>query len=171
MSYRTEQNVTPLEMLPELEDLERGQHGEGNYQQPAVQGGASYAKNATYPGAAMLPPAEVGRIGRFIRNGYSTPVEAGMFPYNQAPVGPPRGPVPMGHAAENYGTPIGQDQEKSFTTFNMPKDSPSCLSFAEHHANCPICSKFYNNDKTIYLIAIIVLSVVCILLLKRVLDM
>lgn len=177
MSYSTVQNVTPIDMLPELEDLERGQYGGGNPHQPSVQGGSSYATNATYPGAAMLPPAEVDRVGRFIRGGHSTPVEAGMVPYNQAPVGPPPEAVPMGpvgppgHAAEHYGTPIGQEQEKPLTTFNMPKDSPSCLSFAEHHANCPICSKFYNNDKTIYVIAIVVLAVVCILLLKRVLDL
>ena len=54
--------------------------------------------------------------------------------------------------------------------FNMPFGSPSCLDVAEHISKCPICSKFYNTDKTIYIIAIITLAIICILLLKKVLD-
>lgn len=46
----------------------------------------------------------------------------------------------------------------------------SCIDIAKHIQECPICSKFYNNDKTVYVIVIIVLSVVCLLLLKRVLN-
>ena len=52
----------------------------------------------------------------------------------------------------------------------MPDGTPSCLDVAEHIANCPICSKFYSTDKTIYIIAIVILSIICILLLKKVLD-
>lgn len=54
--------------------------------------------------------------------------------------------------------------------FNMPIGSPSCLDVADHISKCPICSKFYNTDKTIYIIAIITLAIICILLLKKVLD-
>mgnify|MGYP003684366771 CR=1 FL=1 len=46
----------------------------------------------------------------------------------------------------------------------------SCLEISEHIKNCPICSKFYNNDNTVYIIVIVILSIICILLLKRVLD-
>ena len=60
--------------------------------------------------------------------------------------------------------------EEHFKTFNMPPGTPTCLDVAEHIANCPICSKFYNTDKTIYIIAIIALAIICILLLKKVLD-
>jgi hypothetical protein len=72
-----------------------------------------------------------------------------------------------------------QDQEQEFRNpyipeqkeaFNMPTNTPSCLEVAEHILFCPICSRFYNNDKTVYIIAIIVLSLICCLLLKRVLD-
>jgi len=165
MSYRTAQNVTPINMLPELEDLEAG-----NLNQPSSQGG-EYATTATYTGATMLPPKESEKFGRFIRGSHQAPNASGMAPYNQAPqpMGPPGPQVP----AEHYGTPIGQEGpagQEGLKTFSMPKNSPSCLDVAEHIANCPICSKFYNNDKTIYIIAIVVLAVVCILLLKRVLD-
>jgi hypothetical protein len=61
-------------------------------------------------------------------------------------------------------------QYNSFRSFNLPHNSPSCIDIAEHIANCPICSKFYNTDKSIYIIAIIVLVILCILLLKKVLD-
>jgi hypothetical protein len=54
--------------------------------------------------------------------------------------------------------------------YNMPDNTPSCLDIAEHVVNCPICSKFYNDDKTIYIIAIIVLAVICLLLLKKILS-
>ena len=65
-----------------------------------------------------------------------------------------------------------QDQavQEGFKHFNMPIGSPSCLDVAEHISKCPICSKFYNTDKTIYIIAIITLAIICILLLKKVLD-
>ena len=63
-----------------------------------------------------------------------------------------------------------QDVQESFKHFNMPIGSPSCLDVAEHISKCPICSKFYNTDKTIYIIAIITLAIICILLLKKVLD-
>jgi len=45
-----------------------------------------------------------------------------------------------------------------------------CIEVAEHISNCPICSKFYNVDKTPYILAIVILSIVCIILLKRVLS-
>lgn len=170
MGYSTARNVTQIEMLPELEDLENGRPGSGMPHQPAVAGGSSYATNANYPGAQMLPPAEAERVGRHIRGGHIPPAAAGMELYDQAPgpmpSGPP-GPVPMPH----YGTPIGQEEElQNVKTFNMPNNSPDCLTIAEHIANCPVCGKLYKNDNTVYIIAIIVLAVVCILLLKKVLD-
>jgi hypothetical protein len=129
----------------------------------------------------MIPRQEIDRVGRLIRGSHATPAEAGMAPYMPPPPsaaqmympqqGPQQGPMvnpgnPGFSAVEKYGDPI--DAPKS--AFNMPADTPSCLSVAEHIASCPICSKFYNNDKTIYIIAIVVLALVCILLLKRVLD-
>jgi hypothetical protein len=72
-----------------------------------------------------------------------------------------------------------QDQDQEFRTpyipekkeaFNMPTNTPSCLEVAEHIQFCPICSRFYNNDKTVYIIAIILLAIICCLLLKRVLN-
>lgn len=52
----------------------------------------------------------------------------------------------------------------------MPDLVITCPMIFEHIKNCPICSKFYNSDKTMYVIAIVLLSIVCIILLKRVLE-
>ena len=46
----------------------------------------------------------------------------------------------------------------------------SCLDVAGHIQECPICSKLYSCDKSVYLVIIIILSVACMLLLRRVLE-
>ena len=45
----------------------------------------------------------------------------------------------------------------------------SCIEIAKHIKNCPICSKFYDTDKSLYIIVIIILLIFCILLLKKIL--
>lgn len=55
-------------------------------------------------------------------------------------------------------------------SYNHTHDNLSCLAIADHISTCPICSKFYNNDKTIYIIAIAVLLIVCLILTKKVLE-
>jgi len=47
----------------------------------------------------------------------------------------------------------------------------NCLDIASHVQDCPICSKFYNTDKTIYIIIIIILSLICLLLVKKLLNL
>jgi hypothetical protein len=54
---------------------------------------------------------------------------------------------------------------------NIPSNSPySCLDISSHIENCPICSKFYNTDKTIYVITILILIIFCIILIKKIID-
>jgi hypothetical protein len=43
----------------------------------------------------------------------------------------------------------------------------SCIEIAKHIKDCPICSKFYDTDKSLYIIIIIILIIFCILLLKK----
>ena len=167
MSY---QQVTPIEMLPELEDLERGNSrgGPPNYNS-ATQGSSPYTTNANYLGQTMIPAAEAERIGRFIRDGHSAPTEAGMEPYNEAPP-PLMSQNNLDQNMVNSKNAVEVPNNDNYKSFNMPNNSPSCLDVAEHIANCPICSKLYNNDKTIYIVAIIVLAILCLILLKRVLN-
>jgi len=51
------------------------------------------------------------------------------------------------------------------------ENTPSCLDIYSHIENCPICSRHYKRDNSIFIIAIIILSIICILLLKKVLNL
>jgi hypothetical protein len=46
----------------------------------------------------------------------------------------------------------------------------NCKDFFDHVKGCPICSKFYNTDRTLYIIIIVILALVTLILLKRVLE-
>lgn len=46
----------------------------------------------------------------------------------------------------------------------------TCIDVANHIQNCPICSRFYENDKSIYIVIIIILIIVCGILLKKLID-
>jgi hypothetical protein len=159
MSLYAGQNVTPLEMLPDLEDLERDS---GARQSMTMHEGNTYPPM----GDRILAPDDAKRYAKYIRNDRRLPPpEAGMTSYG----------MDINVTDENninvYTEPeSNQMQYNSFRSFNLPHNSPSCIDIAEHIANCPICSKFYNTDKSIYIIAIIVLVILCILLLKKVLD-
>ena len=46
----------------------------------------------------------------------------------------------------------------------------SCIDIARHIKSCPICSRFYDNDKSAYIIGIVFLLVICIILLKKIVE-
>ena len=46
-----------------------------------------------------------------------------------------------------------------------------CLDVHSHIQNCPICSRFFKHDNSLYIIAIIVLSIICIILFKKILNL
>jgi hypothetical protein len=46
-----------------------------------------------------------------------------------------------------------------------------CLDVHSHIQTCPICSRFFKHDNSIYIIAIIVLSIICIILFKKILNL
>ena len=80
--------------------------------------------------------------------------ESGMSPYHQPPPPPPE-----------FFHPPPPSQE-----YRHP-NSPTCIEVADHIAGCPICSKFYKNDCSVYIISIVLLAIICILLLKKVLNL
>lgn len=130
--YGQRNNVTMLNELPELEDLE----GIGDSRNQDIKGGPEYQK--------------------YIRNSHTMMSHSGMNRMNmdQEPPQPlPPSPPP----------PVPRPVPEVHMTYN-------CIDIARHIQDCPICSRFYNNDKTIYIIIIIVLSLICLLLLKKVLN-
>ena len=63
-------------------------------------------------------------------------------------------------------------QQRSHQAQHSPQSANreiSCIEIAKHIKSCPICSKFYDTDKSLYIIVIIILLIFCILLLKKIL--
>ena len=126
-------HVTPLDQLPELQDLDREQQMGG--------------------GGAPRPPPD--HYQKFVRRPMRIDPQAGM-----APMGPPLEAIGMGQG-------MGQGIPEMYMP-HMP--AGNCIDIARHIQDCPICSKFYSSDKTVYIIIIVILAIICILLLKKVLD-
>jgi hypothetical protein len=60
---------------------------------------------------------------------------------------------------------------KEMPAFSRPDPmSFNCVDISMHVQECPICCKFYNGDKSLYIVVIVILAIVCLLLLKRVLN-
>ena len=160
------QNTTSIDELPDIEELEGP-----NPFQPAIR---NHLKESKYPGSSMIPVSETDKIKKYIRNGHNPLAESGM---NNMYIDPHQNPMNTNlnsmynddESLQNYPQQY-LNQNQHLKTFNMPANSPSCIEFCEHVVNCPVCSRLYNNDKTIYIIAIVILSFICILLLKKVLD-
>ena len=109
-------------------------------------------------------------------NSYNdVPVNHGMYNRNN-------GGIPVNHSMYNRNINSYNDMDNYNNTelveekyqnpyYSIPNNSPySCLDVSGHIENCPICSKFYNNDKSVYIISIIILLIISIILLKKVLE-
>lgn len=69
----------------------------------------------------------------------------------------------------NYNTLEGFEYDQDMNHLSHMRHI-NCIEIANHIKSCPICSKFYENDKTVYVIAIIILVIICIILIKKVLE-
>ena len=131
--YSQNNNVTYIDDLPELDEMENNQH---------------------------VPD----HLSKFIRGKMGEPLpESGMGLYN-----PPLSQQQQYFTQESqqYSPPM---QPPLYS--DKLSNTPSCLDIHDHVMQCPICSKFFNKDTSVYVIAIVILSIVCILLLKKVLDL
>ena len=167
INHHPEQHVTFIENLPELDQLDNGllldQYNKvsGKIRKPFVSpinsGMNNNSKDASNNSKMQVRNQNVVNTGQEDNNfnnsntDYSSQKEM--------------------HNIPNQPQDVNNVVEEHYKPFNMPFGSPSCLDVADHISKCPICSKFYNTDKTIYIIAIITLIIICILLLKKVLDL
>ena len=93
------------------------------------------------------------------------------------------GPKAMRNITQNSNLPQPPPHYRQHNT--VPSNSPhfpyviegydtppkiNCLDVANHIQNCPICSKFYENDKSIYIVVIVILIILCIILVKKLID-
>lgn len=154
-------NVTMIDDLPYLEDLERESFING------------------------VPPAELKQISKFIRNtAYNPPYESGMNSnmsqqqmimlsqqqqqsQPQQQQGPPQiieqnvDQIPLQPVDPNF-----RFQQQMHRILSL-----SCVDVAEHTSNCIVCSKLYNTDTSLYIIVISILLLVSAILFKKVLDL
>ena len=141
MYSQPNQNVTMIDDLPDLSDLE------SNGAQQQFQ---------SHEGEIQDP-----KYSKYIRSRMNTAApESGMAPYN---------PPPQSSLQPSY--PPQQHYQQQEEIRRPSRDSPTCIEIADHVMSCPICSKFYKNDNSVYIIAIVVMAIITILLLKRVLDL
>lgn len=69
-------------------------------------------------------------------------------------------PLSTHHIIDNIASP----------NFNNSSSSLNCITIAQHIDNCPICSRLYDTDKTLYILAIIGLLILCFLMVKRIIK-
>jgi hypothetical protein len=154
---QSQQQVTSIELL-DLDDLDN-QSSMGSHNIPNVNMN-SVEENMEFP--------DMQKYQKNIRN---TTREinglAGMNPTmkNQTMTNP----TIQQKSEESYTPQIMEYQQNSAPVYST-REPITCIEIAEHVSNCPICSKLYKSDCTIYIIAIVVLAIICILLLKKTLD-
>lgn len=147
--------------LPDLEDVAGREYDQGgNFD----RGGLDHA-----------PPL---KLQKYLRQNGPMYAEAGMGgygtsfgPQNQAPQQAIGINNSIGEGiAPGIDQGIGFQGQGVYQPKEMYVPPMSCLDIANHIQGCPICSKFYKDDKTPYIIAIALLAIICILLLKRILN-
>jgi len=105
-------------------------------------------------GGRQAMPHGSENIQKHIRDSRPMNAQSGMAPYNP----PPQQMMPpQEQRIEHF------ERQPSYQSYN-------CVDVARHIQDCPICSKLYYNDKSVYIIAIVVLCIICLLLLKKVLN-
>jgi hypothetical protein len=105
----------------------------------------------------MFPGSGMGREGGVPQGGYGRPPPGSQYPQLQPP-------------QESIEQPVMDVREMPSQPIRPDPMSFNCPDIAMHIQMCPICSKFYNGDKSLYIIVIVILAIVCLLLLKRVLN-
>jgi hypothetical protein len=103
-----------------------------------------------------LPSSEIDKYSKMIRNSHMTPPEAGMGSYTYTQV--PQMQSSYTHTPQEYRNEL------------FPTQTISCLDVASHVQACPVCSQLYKKDNIPYIVAIIILVILCIILIKKVLD-
>ena len=169
MSYKTNRNITMIDDLPFLDELE----------------------NTRSNGLSMIPSDNMPTVQKFIRNNnYNPPFESGMSnqqpprPQQQPPPPPPQQETDMFDMIDDPRMYMSQNHHQQQLQQQLQHQPPppqyqphqffnhelSCINVADHTTNCIVCSKLYQNNTTGYIIVIILLAIISILLLKRVLN-
>lgn len=140
MNYK--QNITMIDELPELEDIDRKPYGN-----------------------PIKERVENDKYDKYIRNSHKPLEESGMNNYNNM-----INNVVDDNIIESNIMESTTNDNFVQNKYSLPNGSPSCIDVANHIEVCPICSRYYKQDNSLYLLAILVLSIICVLLMKKVLK-
>ena len=157
MSYRN--NITMIDDLPDISDFE----------------------DSGSMGLSMIPDSA--KYQKFLRNsnsnnlhtnsGMNTNQDNYKLGYHNVAQGSYIDSLPNSNMSSMY--PPKHGSSGGFAPESQmiyePYDNLNCREIARHINNCEICSKIYNKDNTFHIIVICVLTIICILLLKRVLNL
>ena len=115
-------------------------------------------------------------------SGFSANIQPGHMPGNM-PGNMPNGFAPGPRMIEKYQhiqrppspqiqeQPVQRIQKENFEKQRREHyDNLNCRDVAEHVGNCPVCSKLYKPNNTIYIIIIIMLVVINLLCVKKLLS-
>ena len=75
----------------------------------------------------------------------------------------------IAHSIHHNHLPI--DGHSSNYSGQLPPSTINCINIAQHIDSCPICSRLYDTDKTLYILAIIGLLILCFLMVKRIIKL
>lgn len=121
---------------------------------------------------------------KYVRKSHSPPMESGMYPRSshvnntgqdraESDEYPPTYREPK-YTPQNMMNTRGPPQNTSQPTQGQPpeKREINCLEVLDHMKNCPICSRYHGgkNDKLPYIIIIAILVIICLMLMKKIID-
>lgn len=136
-------NVTRIEDLPELSDIE------------------TYGDSSGMGGGTVDP-----KMNKYIRNhtrqAYNNNMDIPSQRNNLEP-----------YPGQNYMIEE-QPKQHAYREFYEPTPLPTklnCLDVCNHIKDCPLCSKYYHNDNTLFIIIIVSLLILTIILTRKVLNL
>lgn len=136
-------NVTRIEDLPELSDIDNSYGGDNS-----GMGGNTDPKMNKY-------------IRNYTRQTYNNSMDNNMNMNMNS------------RSAEPYQY-IEQEPKVYEKEFYEPTPLPTrlnCLDVCNHIKDCPLCSKFYHNDNTLFIIIIVCLLILTVILTRKVLNL
>jgi hypothetical protein len=163
--YKTA-NSTPIDQLYEQENQNRNNpsinkfiRGGGN-QMPNQSGMNPYP---TYNGPSDMGPSDMGPSNMGDNDNIQQQkmrIQQHILAHSQPSNQLSSGPVPI--VRESFG--------KSIPQHSNPNPNFSCLDVCKHIEKCPMCSKFFDTDKTIYVILVVLLLIIIGFLVKKLID-
>jgi len=172
MGYKYKKNRTYINDLPDISEIEsytgRGIRKNCGVKKPSRE---NYTKNYSTYGHGDSYGSNIEEYTASTRGRGGLPIPAGTYNTpsnikNQARM------LSMQRNEKQQPRQFEQPRqisEKRHLRENYKKEI-QCIEICDHIKGCPICSKFYNTDKTIYVVVIVILCLILLILLKKVLK-